>query len=88
MKFPILMSYIACGDDLLPVEERLIILFLDKTTGVVVQPDGFCREIGEWSNRWVNCDDSGHWEMVRPDHKIELDNNILLGAFYREKMAK
>lgn len=82
IKFPILMSLIACGDDLLPIEERMIVLFWSKNSGVVVQDDGWIRKLGERLNTWVDCDDSGHWEMVPPDYEIKIDNNVLLGDFY------
>lgn len=67
LEYPILMKSITTDS---------VILFTNTTTGMVVNVNQSSMEGstlgGEYSDKWVDCNDSGKWEIFKG--KIELEN--------------
>jgi len=66
LEYPVLMKSITTDS---------VILFNNTTTGMVVNVNQSSIEgstLGEYSDKWVDCNDSGKWEIFKG--KIELEN--------------
>ena len=66
LEYPVLMKSITTDS---------VILFTNTTTGMVVNVNQSSIEgstLGEYSDKWVDCNDSGKWEIFKG--KIELEN--------------
>lgn len=76
-------------NDLLKENMRFTVLFSSEKVGMVVQADEGARlSVGEYCNHFSSVLNSSSWELLSPDCKIILSNQISLGDQMDRKNIK
>lgn len=52
---------------------KLIILFFNKTTGLVIRGGDTEHSDGKLSHKWINCDDSSEWVKIGGEVVIKCE---------------
>lgn len=66
IKYPCLMQ---------AIPSKLVIMFSDVQTGMVMNKGLSCWKVGHYATNWVNATDIDSWKPLPPDTKVILSNS-------------